>query len=57
MTADAKPSVEAYHSATIEPIVVVSEGTGKTANLEGAKAKEVFNVSNPTLPAPTVGPV
>ena len=30
---------------SIQPVVVVSEGIGKTANIEGAKAKEVFNVS------------
>ncbi|KAI0390735.1 lactose permease [Xylariaceae sp. FL0594] len=41
--ADSKPSVEAHHSTTIDPVVVVGEGTGKTANIEGAQAKEVFN--------------
>ncbi|KAI1353792.1 putative MFS lactose permease [Xylaria sp. FL0043] len=30
-------------STSIEPVVVVSEGAGKTANIEGAKAKEVHN--------------
>ncbi|KAI1809373.1 lactose permease [Poronia punctata] len=30
-------------SVAVEPIVVVSEGAGKTGNVEGAKAKEVFN--------------
>ncbi|KAI0540303.1 putative MFS lactose permease [Xylaria digitata] len=30
-------------SASIEPVIVVSEGAGKTANIEGAKAKEVQN--------------
>lgn len=33
-------------SSSIDPVVVVSEGTGKTANIEGAKAREVHNVSN-----------
>lgn len=28
---------------TVEPVVVVSEGSGKTANIEGATAKEVHN--------------
>ncbi|RWA13939.1 hypothetical protein EKO27_g1149 [Xylaria grammica] len=28
---------------SIEPVIVVSEGAGKTANIEGAKAKEVQN--------------
>lgn len=28
---------------SVEPVVVVSEGSGKTANIEGAKAKEVHN--------------
>lgn len=35
------------HATSIKPVVVVSEGIGKTANIEGAKAKEVHNVSNP----------
>lgn len=30
-------------STTVEPVVV--EGAGKTANIEGAKAKQVQNVS------------
>ncbi|KAI0434177.1 putative MFS lactose permease [Xylaria sp. FL1042] len=30
-------------STSIEPVVIVSEGSGKTANIEGAKAKEVHN--------------
>jgi hypothetical protein len=34
-------------ATSIEPVIVVSEGLGKTANIEGAKAKEVHNVSNP----------
>lgn len=29
-----------------KPALVVSEGIGKTGNIEGAKAKEVHNVSN-----------
>lgn len=32
-------------STSIEPVVIVSEGAGKTANISGAKAKGVQNVS------------
>jgi hypothetical protein len=42
--ADSKPSIEAVSSA-IEPTIIVSEGHGKTANIAGAKAREVHNVS------------
>lgn len=35
------------HTSSIKPTLVVSEGIGKTANITGAKAKEVHNVSMP----------
>jgi hypothetical protein len=44
---DSKTAAETATSATIEPVVVVHEGTGKTANISGAKEKEVHNVSAP----------
>ncbi|KAI3320185.1 lactose permease [Xylariaceae sp. AK1471] len=40
---NSKIPVEIATSAAIEPVVIVNEGSGKTANISGAKEKEVQN--------------